>query len=195
MRLGRFVTKAGRVSPYFFNAGQFQSGQVLATLSRFYVETVEAAQIDYDLIFGPAYKGIPLAVAYALAVADRRDLAYAFNRKEAKDHGEGGVIVGAALQGRVLIIDDVISAGTSVRESLALIAAAQATPAALVVALDRMERGQGPRSAINEVRSDYGLPVVAIATLDDLVATLIARGGADEALLAIADYRAQYGET
>ncbi len=196
LRLGEFTLKSGRVSPYFFNAGLFDSGAALARLGRYYAQAIVDSGIDCDLIYGPAYKGIPLAAVTAAALYDHhgRDLPYAFNRKEAKDHGEGGMIVGHPLSGRrVLIIDDVISAGTSVRESLDIISANQASTAGVVIALDRQERGQGQRSAIEEVESDHGIPVTAIVTLSDLIEYLDERGDQDEALARIRAYRQQYG--
>jgi orotate phosphoribosyltransferase len=172
LRFGEFTLKSGRVSPYFFNAGHFDSGAALDALGAAYADAIVDSGLAFDMLFGPAYKGIPLATTTACALARRhgRDVPVAFNRKEAKDHGEGGVLIGAPLAGRVLIIDDVISAGTSVRESVALIRAAGAEPAGVAIALDRKERGTGARSAADEVREALGLPVVAIATLDDLLA-------------------------
>lgn len=173
LRFGEFKTKAGRLSPYFFNAGLFNDGDSMRNLSQFYAQAILAADIPFDMLFGPAYKGIPLATGTAIALAEQgRNVPYCYNRKEAKDHGEGGTTVGAQLQGRVLIIDDVISAGTSVRESIDLIRAAGAEPCAVVIALDRMERGLGELSAVQEVRESYGIPVVAIATLNDLLGYL-----------------------
>lgn len=191
---GEFVTKAGRVSPYFFNAGMFASGAALATLSEFYAKAIEAAAIDFDVLFGSAYKGIPLAAGVAIALARRgRDIPFSYNRKEAKDHGEGGIVVGAELHGRVLIIDDVISAGTSVRESVTIIRAQQAVPCGVAIAMDRMERGTGELSAVQEVEQSYGLPVISIATLDDLVAYLRADAESHRHLDAVLDYRSRYG--
>src|SRR5262245_61708789 len=170
LRFGDFVTKAGRRTPYFFNAGLFCDGASLRELGRFYAEAWLASGVAADQLFGPAYKGITLAAATAIALAEKgRNLPYSFNRKEAKDHGEGGSVVGAPLAGRVLIVDDVITAGTSVRESVELIRAHGAEPAGVLIALDRMERGRGSASAVEEVRTTYGIPVVAIATLDDLM--------------------------
>jgi orotate phosphoribosyltransferase len=195
LRFGEFTLKSGRVSPYFFNSGLFDTGSSLARLGRYYAQAVIDSGIEFDMIYGPAYKGIPLAASLAIALADHhnQDLAYCFNRKEAKDHGEGGVIVGAALQGRVLIIDDVISAGTSVRESVEIIKAAGATPAGVVIALDRQERGQGKTSAIQEVENDYGLQVASIVRLQELAEFLSAKGDQADALKAIELYRSQYG--
>ena len=176
LRFGEFKTKAGRLSPYFFNAGLFNDGAALDRLSQFYAQAILASGLDIDLLYGPAYKGIPLVSVTALALARAgHNLPFAFNRKEAKDHGEGGTIIGSPLAGRVLIIDDVISAGTSVRESVELIRQAGATPCGVVIALDRMERGQGQLSAVQEVGRDYGLPVIAVASLDDLMTFLADR--------------------
>ena len=194
LRFGEFKTKAGRLSPYFFNSGLFNDGDSLLRLSQFYAKAIAASGLEFDLLFGPAYKGIPLVAAVAVALAGQgRNLPYSFNRKEAKDHGEGGTIVGAPLQGRVLIVDDVISAGTSVRESMELIRAAGATPAGVVIALDRMERGTGELSAVQEVERDYGIPVVAVATLEDLMTFLAGRGDLATHQAAVAAYRSQYG--
>jgi orotate phosphoribosyltransferase len=172
LRFGAFQLKSGRQSPYFFNAGLFNQGASLARLGRFYAEALMYSTLRPDMLFGPAYKGIPLAASTAIALSEQQglNLPYAFNRKEAKDHGEGGSIVGAALSGRVLIIDDVITAGTSVRESIALIEAAGATPAGVLIALDRCERGEGVGSAIDEIREQFGLQTVSIASLHDLIA-------------------------
>jgi orotate phosphoribosyltransferase len=194
LRFGEFKTKAGRLSPYFFNSGLFNDGGSLLRLSQFYAKAIAASGLEFDLLFGPAYKGIPLVAAVAVALAGQgRNLPYSFNRKEAKDHGEGGTIVGAPLQGRVLIVDDVISAGTSVRESVELIRAAGATPAGVVIALDRMERGTGELSAVQEVERDYGIPVVAVATLEDLMTFLASHGELAAHQAAVAAYRSQYG--
>lgn len=191
---GEFQTKAGRLSPYFFNAGLFNDGASLRSLADFYARTILASGISFDVLFGPAYKGIPLAAGTAMALAEHgRNTPYCYNRKEAKDHGEGGTTVGAKLQGRVLIIDDVISAGTSVRESIEIIRAAGATPCGVVIALDRMERGQGELSAVQEVHQNYGIPVIAIATLDDLLGYLQSEQGMMQNLLATKLYRDQYG--
>jgi len=195
LRFGEFTLKSGRVSPYFFNSGLFNTGSSLARLGRYYAQAVVDSGIDFDMIYGPAYKGIPLAAALAIALADHhdRDLPYAFNRKEAKDHGEGGVIVGAPLKGRVLIIDDVISAGTSVRESVDIIQASGATPAGVVIALDRQERGKGETSAIQEVERDYGLTVASIVQLSNLVEYLGKSTDMAGHLAAIRAYRERYG--
>ncbi len=195
LRFGEFTLKSGRVSPYFFNSGLFNTGSSLARLGRYYAQAVIESGIEFDMIYGPAYKGIPLASALAIALADQhsRDVSYCFNRKEAKDHGEGGIIVGAPLKGQVLIIDDVISAGTSVRESVDIIQAAGATPAGVVIALDRQERGQGDTSAIQEVERDYDLNVASIVGLQLLVEYLGEQSGQAKALEAIHAYRTAYG--
>jgi len=194
LRFGEFTTKAGRKTPYFFNAGLFNDGESLRQLGRFYAEALLASGISCDQIFGPAYKGITLAAATAVALAEKgHNLPFSFNRKEAKDHGEGGVVVGAPLTGRVVIVDDVITAGTSVRESVELIRAQGANPAGVLIALDRMERGRSERSAVQEVREMFGIPVVAIATLDDLMAFLADRPALTAHAGAVADYRARYG--
>src|ERR1700687_5851466 len=170
LRFGKFVTKAGRQTPYFFNAGLFNDGDSLRRLGHFYAEAYLASGIVCDQLFGPAYKGITLAAATAIALAERgHNLPYNFNRKEAKDHGEGGMIVGAPLKGRVLIVDDVITDGGAKRESIELIRAHGATPAGGLIAFDRMERGSGERSAVQELRQEFGVPVTAIATFDDLL--------------------------
>ena len=194
LRFGEFTTKAGRLSPYFFNAGLFNDGQSLARLAEFYAKAAEAGGVAFDMLFGPAYKGIPLVAAVSMALAQRgRNFPFAFNRKEAKDHGEGGSIVGAPLAGRVLIVDDVISAGTSVRESVELIRAAGATPAGVLIALDRQERGLGELSAVQEVQRDYGIPVTAVAGLHDLMAYLKDHPEFSSHQTAVARYREQYG--
>jgi orotate phosphoribosyltransferase len=194
LRFGEFKTKAGRLSPYFFNAGLFNDGASLRNLSQFYAQAILAAKMPFDMLFGPAYKGIPLAAGAAIALAEQgSNVPYCYNRKEAKDHGEGGNTVGAPLQGRVLIIDDVISAGTSVRESIELIRAAGAQPCGVVIALDRMERGQGELSAVQEVRRNYGIEVVSIATLDDLLGYLQNETEMVQNLHAVRLYRDTYG--
>ncbi|BCD96432.1 orotate phosphoribosyltransferase [Marinagarivorans cellulosilyticus] len=196
LKFGEFTLKSGRVSPYFFNAGQFQTGLALAKLGRFYAQALVESGVPFDMIFGPAYKGIPLAVAAAAALADdyQRDLPFAYNRKEAKTHGEGGSLVGAPLAGRVAIVDDVITAGTAVREVLTLIDAANATPAALVIGLNRQERGQGELSAIAELEQQTPVKVVSLIKLDDIMSYLKDRSqaypGVYEKILA---YRQQYG--
>ena len=194
LRFGEFKTKAGRLSPYFFNAGLFNDGAALDRLSQFYARAILASGMAIDMLFGPAYKGIPLVAVSALALArSGLNLPFAYNRKEVKDHGEGGSIIGAPLRGRVLIIDDVISAGTSVRESVELIRAAGATPCGVVIALDRMEHGSGKLSAVQEVKRDYGIPVLAVATLDDLLAFLRERPDFKEYQAAVTRYRQEYG--
>ena len=195
LRFGEFTLKSGRISPYFFNAGLFNTGASLARLGRYYAQAIVDSDIPFDVLYGPAYKGIPLAAVTAAALYDQhgRDVPYAFNRKEAKDHGEGGIIVGHALQGRVMIIDDVISAGTSVRESVEIIKGLHATPAGVVIALDRQERGQGERSAIQEVEGDYGMPVTAIVRLQQLIEYLEQKPDSAESLVRIRAYREQYG--
>lgn len=191
---GDFQTKAGRLSPYFFNAGLFNDGASLHKLTQFYAQAITAADVPFDMLFGPAYKGIPLAAGTAIALAQQgRNVPYAYNRKEAKDHGEGGTIVGAKLAGRVLIIDDVISAGTSVRESIEIIRAAGAQPCAVVIALDRMERGLGELSAVQEVAQMYQIPVISIATLDDLLGFLHGEPQLQAHCVATETYRKQYG--
>src|SRR5688500_18284107 len=194
LHFGEFKTKAGRMSPYFFNAGLFNHGAALKKLAQFYAMAIEASGVGYDMLFGPAYKGIPLVAAISIALADAgRNVPYSFNRKEAKDHGEGGAVIGAPLAGRVLIIDDVISAGTSVRESVNLIGASNAIACGVAIALDRMERGSGTKSAVKEVRASYKIPVISIATLDDLVAYLRADPRQEQHLAAVGRYREQYG--
>ncbi|MBE0620112.1 MAG: orotate phosphoribosyltransferase [Burkholderiales bacterium] len=194
LRFGQFKTKAGRMSPYFFNAGLFNDGAMLGRLGQFYAKAILATGQPFDMLFGPAYKGIPLAASVAIALAQAgRNVPYGFNRKEAKDHGEGGRTIGAPLAGRVLIVDDVISAGTSVRESVELIRAEGATPCGVVIALDRLERGAGERSAVQEVRETFALPVIAIADLDDLVQFLGARSDLAQQLAEIEHYRQLYG--
>ncbi len=194
LRFGEFQTKAGRLSPYFFNSGLFQDGAALRQLCQFYAQAILASGIKFDMLFGPAYKGIPLAAGTAIALVEQGcNVPYCFNRKEAKDHGEGGTTVGARLQGRVLIIDDVISAGTSVRESIELIRAAGATPCGVAIALDRMERGQGELSAVQEVQRDYGMPVISIAALDDLLGYLQGQADLVQNLQAVQSYRDRYG--
>ena len=194
LRFGEFITKAGRTSPYFFNAGLFNDGASLRSLSQFYAQAILTSEVAFDMLFGPAYKGIPLAAGTAIALAEQgRNVPYSYNRKEAKDHGEGGTTVGAKLQGRVLIIDDVISAGTSVRESIELIRSAGAEPCGVVIALDRMERGQGELSAAQEVQSSFGIPVISIATLDDLLGYLQEEAEMVQNLNAIQSYRDKYG--
>ena len=195
LRFGEFTLKSGRKSPYFFNAGLFDSGEALARLGRYYAAAIEASAISFDVMLGPAYKGIPLAATTSVALANEygRDVPYVFNRKEAKDHGEGGNLVGAPLEGRVLIIDDVITAGTAIREVMSLIEGAGATPAATLIALDRQEKGKGELSAIQEVERDFGMPVVSIISLADLIEYLQARGDREQEVASIRAYREQYG--
>jgi orotate phosphoribosyltransferase len=195
LKFGEFKLKSGRISPYFFNAGGFDDGDSLRRLGHCYAAAIEAAGFGYDMLFGPAYKGIPLAAATAIALSDAwgRNVAYSYNRKEAKDHGEGGFLVGAPLAGRVLIVDDVISAGTSVRESIGWIRGAGAQAAAVAIALDRQERGQGQRSAAQELAQEFGVDVIAIAGLDDLIIYLEQKGLGNVDIAAIRRYREQYG--
>ena len=194
LRFGDFVTKAGRRTPYFFNSGLFNDGESLRRLGGYYADALLASDMACDQLFGPAYKGIPLASAVAIALAERgHNVPWSFNRKEVKDHGEGGNVVGAPLAGRVVIVDDVISAGTSVRESVELIRSHGANPAGVLIALDRMERGVGKASAVAEVRERYGIAVTAIATLDDILAFLAARSDLARWRGAVEAYRAQYG--
>ena len=205
LRFGRFTLKSGRESPYFFNAGLFNDGEALAVLGQCYAAALQASGVGYDMLFGPAYKGIPLVATTAVALAERhgRNVPWAFNRKEAKDHGEGGQMVGRPLTGRVVIVDDVITAGTAIRESVELIRRAGAEPVAVLLALDRQERGQGERSAVQEVESEFGLRCVSLLTLTDLIDMLSQSGGSQsnhrsktlpvEHLQALRDYRAQYG--
>jgi orotate phosphoribosyltransferase len=194
LRFGEFTTKAGRTTPYFFNAGLFNDGESVRRLGRYYAEALLASGIVFDQLYGPAYKGITLAAATAIALAEKgHNLPFSFNRKEAKDHGEGGSIVGAPLAGRIVIIDDVITAGTSVRESVGIIKAHGATPAGVLIALDRMERGQGTQSAVQEVRTMFDVPVAAIATLDDVLQFLAGQPSLEGHAAAVTDYRARYG--
>ncbi len=191
---GEFKTKAGRMSPYFFNAGLFNDGESLKRLGEFYAKAILDSGLAFDGLFGPAYKGIPLAATIAVALAAQgRNVPFTYNRKEAKDHGEGGTLVGAALKGRILIVDDVISAGTSVRESVALIGGTGATPCAVAIAVDRMERGLGELSAVQEVEKQHGMPVVSIVNLDDLTDYLRAQPDSARLLSAIQAYRDAYG--
>lgn len=195
LRFGEFTLKSGRLSPYFFNSGLFNTGGSLAKLGRFYASALMDSNIEFDMLFGPAYKGIPLASTCSIALADHhhRDLPYSFNRKEAKDHGEGGTIVGSSLKDRVMIIDDVISAGTSVRESLALINEANATAAGVVIALDRQELGKGDISAITEIEKNYNLPVASIIKLEHLIAYLQSDQEFAEYYGKVLAYREKYG--
>ncbi|HHQ14040.1 MAG TPA: orotate phosphoribosyltransferase [Chromatiales bacterium] len=196
LRFGQFTLKSGRVSPYFFNAGLFNTGAAAARLGRYYAAAVQDSGIEFDMLFGPAYKGIPLVALTAAALAEHhgRDLPYCFNRKEAKDHGEGGMIVGAPMKGRVLVLDDVITAGTAIRESMDIIRSEGAAPAGVVIALDRAERGQGPLSAVQEVEKAYGIPVASIIGLDDLIEHLEREYDTDRSdLAAMQRYRQEYG--
>ncbi len=201
LRFGEFKTKAGRLSPYFFNTGLFNDGASLRALSGFYADAIQTSKLPFDMLFGPAYKGIILAAITALALSEKgQNVPYAYNRKEAKDHGEGGMTVGAPINGRVLIIDDVISAGTSVRESVEIIRAAGAIPAGAVIALDRQERGNGPRgsssgtlSAAQEVSALHGIPVIAVATLDDIIRFLKQNSRESDKLEKIETYRREFG--
>lgn len=203
LRFGSFVTKSGRTSPYFFNAGLFNTGASVGKLAQFYAQALVDSKLPFDMLFGPAYKGIPLATATSVALAAHvglqgRDVPFAYNRKEAKDHGEGGVLVGAPLKGKVVIIDDVITAGTSVRESVDIIRAAGAEPCAVLIAMDRMERAGpdgalSPHSAVQEVQQRYGLPVVSIASLTDILALLENNVEFAEHREAVLAYRARYG--
>ena len=193
LKFGEFTLKSGRISPYFFNAGLFNCGALLADLGRYYAHAIIDAELEFDMMYGPAYKGIPLVASTTIALFDehQRNVAYAFNRKEAKDHGEGGMLVGAELSGKILIIDDVISAGTSVRESVAIIHALGAQPAGVVIALDRQERGTGERSAVQEVEQSMGLGVASIVTLANVVEYLTDKK--DPQVEHILAYRQQYG--
>ncbi|WP_335901332.1 orotate phosphoribosyltransferase [Shewanella algae] len=195
LRFGEFTLKSGRKSPYFFNAGLFYTGRDLARLGRFYAAALVDAGIDYDLLFGPAYKGIPIATTTAVALAEHHDLdiPYCFNRKEKKDHGEGGNLVGSELKGKVMLVDDVITAGTAIRESMEIIQANGATLAGVLIALDRQEKGKGELSAIQEVERDFGCQIVAIIKLADLIAYLAEKPGMEQELAAVSDYREQYG--
>lgn len=195
LKFGEFTLKSGRVSPYFFNSGLFNTGARLARLGRYYAAALVRAGIKCDMLFGPAYKGIPLVAAVGIALADHhgRDLPYAFNRKEAKGHGEGGLVVGAALAGRVLIVDDVVTAGTSVGESVTLIQAAAAIPAGVLIALDRQERGTGALSAVQEVQKRHAMPAASIVTLETLLAYAAQHAAVQPHQAAIEAYRARYG--
>jgi|SRR5882672_2448217 len=194
LRFGEFKLKSGRISPYFFNAGLFNTGSAIALLGRSYAETITRAGIEYDMLFGPAYKGIPLVTATVAALSElhAHSVPFAFNRKEAKDHGEGGMIIGSPLAGRVLVIDDVITAGTAIRESAELIAAAHASLSGVILALDRQERGQGQLSAVQEIEKSYGIRCVSIITLSDLVESL-STTGYDKTRDALHRYRSEYG--
>lgn len=195
LRFGEFTLKSGRISPYFFNSGLFNTGRKLARLGRFYARAIEDSGIGFDMLYGPAYKGVPLACATAMAFAEsgERDVPYAFNRKEVKKYGEGGIIIGHPLQGKVLIVDDVISAGTSARESVQIIKTANAQPVGMAIALDRQERGETALSAVQEVESTLGLRVVSIVALETLLRYLDGKDGARRYLDAINAYRRAYG--
>ncbi|PWC12272.1 orotate phosphoribosyltransferase [Brenneria roseae subsp. americana] len=195
LKFGEFTLKSGRISPYFFNAGLFNTGRDLALLGRFYAEALVDSGIEFDLLFGPAYKGIPIATTTAVALAEHHecDIPYCFNRKEAKDHGEGGSLVGSPLQGRVMLVDDVITAGTAIRESMEIITAHGATLAGIMIALDRQERGRTEISAIQEVERDYQCKVISIITLKDLIAYLAEKPEMAAYLTAVKEYREQYG--
>jgi len=195
LRFGTFTLKSGRTSPYFFNSGLFNTGESIAKLGQFYASAIEHEKLKFDMLFGPSYKGIPLAIATAIALSNHhsRNVSYSFNRKEAKDHGEGGMIVGAPLAGKILIIDDVISAGTSVRESIHIIKEHSAAPAAVFIAMDRQEKGQGETSAIQEIEKTYTISVKSIITLEQLLSYLKENSHHNETTHAIECYRAQYG--
>lgn len=195
LKFGEFTLKSGRKSPYFFNAGLFNTGRNLARLGRFYAAALVDSGIEFDVLFGPAYKGIPIATTTAVALADHHDVdtPYCFNRKEAKDHGEGGNLVGSKLEGRVMLVDDVITAGTAIRESMELIQANKADLAGVLVAIDRQEKGKGELSAIQEVERDFGCAVISIVSLTDLITYLEQQGNNTEHLEAVKAYRAQYG--
>ncbi|WP_117235648.1 orotate phosphoribosyltransferase [Vibrio maerlii] len=195
LKFGEFTLKSGRKSPYFFNAGLFNTGRDLARLGRFYAAALADSGIEFDVLFGPAYKGIPIATTTAVALADHHDVdtPYCFNRKEAKDHGEGGNLVGSALEGRIMLVDDVITAGTAIRESMEIIQANGADLAGVLVAIDRQEKGKGELSAIQEVERDFGCAIISIVSLTDLVTFLEEKGTDPEHLEAVKAYRAQYG--
>ena len=195
LKFGEFTLKSGRKSPYFFNAGLFNTGRDLARLGRFYAAALVDSGIDYDVLFGPAYKGIPIATTTAVALADHHDTdkPYCFNRKEAKDHGEGGNLVGSALEGRIMLVDDVITAGTAIRESMEIIQANGADLAGVLVAIDRQEKGKGELSAIQEVERDFGCSIISIVSLTDLISFLEQKGCNVEQLDAVKAYRAEFG--
>ncbi|CNH84063.1 orotate phosphoribosyltransferase [Yersinia aldovae] len=195
LKFGEFTLKSGRISPYFFNAGLFNTGLDLAKLGRFYAAALMDCGVEFDLLFGPAYKGIPIATTTAVALAEHheRDMPYCFNRKEAKDHGEGGSLVGSQLQGRVMLVDDVITAGTAIRESMEIINAQGATLAGVMISLDRQERGRGEISAIQEVERDYHCKVISIVTLNDVIGYLEEKPEMASHLAAVRHYREQYG--
>jgi len=195
LRFGEFTLKSGRTSPYFFNAGLFNTGTALARLGDFYAAAIVESKLDFDVLFGPAYKGIPLAATCAVSLSNQHqvDMPYSFNRKEAKEHGEGGNIVGSPLQGKILIIDDVITAGTAIRESMDIIHAAKAKPAGVIIALDRQEKGTSDKSAIQEVEDQYGIPVLSIIKLEHLISYLQDKPEMSPNLEAVTSYRAKYG--
>lgn len=195
LRFGEFTLKSGRVSPYFFNAGLFNTGYAAARVGRYYASTIAESKLKFDMLFGPAYKGIPLAALTAASLAEHQDIdvPFSYNRKEAKAHGEGGSIVGAPLEGRVLIVDDVITAGTAVREAYQIISAAGAEACGLVISLDRQERGQGPASAVQELQQALGIPVISIIGLDNLIITLEESSEYEEYLEPVLEYRRKYG--
>ena len=195
LRFGEFTLKSGRTSPYFFNAGLFNTGRDLARLGRFYAAALVDSGIDYDLVFGPAYKGIPIATTTVVALCDHhdKDVPYCFNRKEKKDHGEGGSLVGSELTGKVMLVDDVITAGTAIRESMEIIAAHDASLAGVLIALDRQEKGKGELSAIQEVERDFGCAIVSIIKLGDLINYLSEKSGMEAELASVSAYREQYG--
>ncbi len=194
IRFGEFTLKSGRISPYFFNAGLFSTGEQMVQLSQFYAQTIIESEVSFDVLFGPAYKGIPLATATSMSLSSKfnRNTSFSFNRKEAKKHGEGGKLVGSTLSGKVLIIDDVITAGTAIRESMDIIKDAGGEPTAVVIALDRQEKGQGELSAIQEVEQDFGIPVIPIIRLED-IADYLSEKGDEEQLKKINQYRELYG--
>jgi len=195
LKFGEFTLKSGRISPYFFNAGLFNTGRDLARLGRFYATALIDSGVDYDLLFGPAYKGIPIASATALQLCEQHDIdmPYCFNRKEAKKHGEGGSLVGSELKGKVMLVDDVITAGTAIRESMDIISANGAELAGVLIALDRQEKGQGELSAIQEIERDYGATMISIVTLGDLIGYLEKKGDLGDTLDSVSAYRAKYG--
>ncbi|TRW48346.1 orotate phosphoribosyltransferase [Aliidiomarina halalkaliphila] len=195
LKFGEFTLKSGRTSPYFFNAGLFNTGADLAKLGRYYAAALEDSGIDYDVLFGPAYKGIPIASATVVSLYEhyQKDVPYCFNRKEKKDHGEGGSLVGAALKGRIMLVDDVITAGTAIRESMDIVEANGASLAGVLIALDRQEKGRGELSAIQEVERDYNASVIAIVTLGDIIDYLSEQAGQEAMLEKVREYRSQYG--
>ncbi|WP_299010728.1 orotate phosphoribosyltransferase [uncultured Shewanella sp.] len=195
LKFGEFTLKSGRVSPYFFNAGLFNTGRDLARLGRFYAAALMDSNVEYDVLFGPAYKGIPIATTTAVALCDHHDIdkPYCFNRKEKKEHGEGGNLVGSELQGRVMLVDDVITAGTAIRESMEIIQAQDAQLAGVLIALDRQEKGKGELSAIQEVERDFGCDIISIIKLDDLIQYLSKQTGMETQLTSVSAYRDQYG--